>query len=65
MCIEIEMVMIISEILLLLRESQADKERNPSLVICKTKLGFCSPTKKGKAIVSTVQPLGDDEHKLN
>ncbi len=43
-------------------EAQADKER-PSLVICRTIIGYGSPNKAGKAS-SHGEPLGEDEVQL-
>ena len=45
-----------------LREVQADSER-PSLVICRTVIGYGSPNKAGKASAHG-EPLGEDEVKL-
>ena len=45
-----------------LREAQADKE-HPSLVVCKTVIGYGSPNKAGKASAHG-EPLGEDEIRL-
>jgi len=45
-----------------IREAQADKE-HPSLVVCKTVIGYGSPNKAGKASAHG-EPLGEDEVRL-